>query len=217
MRPQHRRCYPDLVNRKGNILLVLLVIVAVLAIGAAGFWWWTSSAKAPTGQAETRPKEVTPSVDETANWKTYTNTENGVSFRYPDNFRIKNVDRVEGKYMATGESYIDFIFTFTTGKMTKGSEDWSSFGIVVAPANGKTIFQQWNGISGYAGMTTKVTPVVSSVNADETAKVEGTFTHVIYRKNDKFYEIIPPQNENSLGTDNIWLHIDQILSTFRFD
>lgn len=74
----------------------IVVVVLVLLLGGVYMLGRSSVLKElnptnPTIPPPDEPKRITPTpVDETANWKTYTNSENDLGFKYPVSWIIKN-------------------------------------------------------------------------------------------------------------------------------
>ena len=73
------------------ILIFLVITVAVIAAGAWFFGFFGASYNQLKIEDAPGPIATTPSSspDETANWKTYTNKEIGISFQYPNNWNAK--------------------------------------------------------------------------------------------------------------------------------
>lgn len=112
-------------SSKGNIVVLVLIIFG-LAASATAFYFYQKSqipnpSPAVTSNSETsnKPKPITPStpIDETANWKTFTNSQWKYSFKYPADLRVgglnmgaaeENLDvLVEAPKMAgSNESYL---------------------------------------------------------------------------------------------------------------
>ena len=70
-------------NQRGNFLLIIGVIVLILVIGAGGYFLYQKQTSKPTNSSQISPPTTSPTLDETANWKTYTNAKYGYSFKYP--------------------------------------------------------------------------------------------------------------------------------------
>ncbi len=82
-------------NEKGFSPIAILVIITVLIlVGIIGFMSWSKANSYSAAQNEARQKGVilnsqpSSNTDETANWKTYTNSEVGYSFLYPSDWQI---------------------------------------------------------------------------------------------------------------------------------
>jgi len=82
--------------KRGNILVILLITtVAILSLTAAGYLFIQNRqlqnqiVKPVNFPAPTPVSSPAPAIDPTANWKTYTNTKFGVSFRYPLEWNLK--------------------------------------------------------------------------------------------------------------------------------
>lgn len=65
-------------------LTITIVAIVVVAVAGAGWWYWNKNyAIGPTPTPTAIP-------DETANWKTYTNTQYGFEFKYPNDWILKD-------------------------------------------------------------------------------------------------------------------------------
>ncbi len=70
--------------------IVTFVVLLLLGSGAyAGIWWWSNQT------SQVAVPSVTP--DPTVGWKTYTNTQYGFEFKYPDSIEVKELER-HGRY-----------------------------------------------------------------------------------------------------------------------
>ncbi len=74
-------------QEKGFVEIILIGVVVVAAIVAA-FYWGKSTQIPPTQTVAPQPTKPSPPIDETANWKTYTNSTHVFSFRYPSNYLL---------------------------------------------------------------------------------------------------------------------------------
>ena len=78
-------------NSTKGLAPIAIIIGAVIVLIAAGggYWWWQNKAKVAvpvTSQQATPSQSVT--ADETAGWKTYTDSQYGFSFKYPASFAL---------------------------------------------------------------------------------------------------------------------------------
>ena len=89
-----------MINKKisSEIAVGIILLVAII-IG--GVFWLQNKAQAPvTAPVTTQPATVAqtpvtqPAVDETANWKTYTNTKYGFELKTPQDWEVKNEEKV---------------------------------------------------------------------------------------------------------------------------
>ncbi len=86
--------------RKGNILVIFLAAGLVLSLAATGYFFWqnqilkqqTEPGPYPIDQSKT----LTPSLDETANWKTYTDSQQRFTFKYPETMTVNTIGYVGG-------------------------------------------------------------------------------------------------------------------------
>jgi len=104
-------------KNSGNILLVALILVGILAASVGGYFLWYKMTSEPifdqpltweqclkTAEAKIQQsfppicvtkngiKVAGPVNNDMANWKTYTDTQFGVSFKYPENWYVKMLD-----------------------------------------------------------------------------------------------------------------------------
>src|SRR3989344_6848742 len=75
------------INQKGFTNIILVIVVIVL-IGIAGYFIFVK-------KSEPIAQQPTP-IDETASWKTYTNSEQGFEFKYPAICKTSSNDMVGG-------------------------------------------------------------------------------------------------------------------------
>lgn len=80
------------VEQKGYSIPMLVTLVVILIIvGAGGYFLYQKQSKTTeTPQKQTSPAipQSTPVIDQTANWKTYTNTQYSFSFKYPQELTL---------------------------------------------------------------------------------------------------------------------------------
>ncbi len=68
-------------NQKGFANLVLVGVIVILLVVGGYFFWHNNR---PYSFEEMNPVIIHSTSNETANWKTYTDTKNGFEFKYPD-------------------------------------------------------------------------------------------------------------------------------------
>lgn len=158
---------------------------------------------------QTTSPTLTP--DPTANWKTYTNTEFGFSFKYPKQLTIsekRSKEEIKDFVIDGGTTnVIDYEYRFSTGKIVNGVEEVSGFSISIFPTSGKTIGQEFSGENAMGVIG--VTPI-DKRGADEAAHVTNIQANVVYRKGNNFFEV------GGLQVIGIPSDFEQILSTFKF-
>ncbi|MDP3973913.1 MAG: hypothetical protein Q8P92_03710 [Candidatus Daviesbacteria bacterium] len=93
-------------NQKGNFLLIIGLVVLVLVVGAGGYFLYQKQVNKPVTTPQTSQVTPSPIPDETANWKTYSNSSLGFSFSYPmildhlyDQFGFNHPDNPEGNLL----------------------------------------------------------------------------------------------------------------------
>lgn len=220
--------------QKGQIFIFLLIgILIIAAAGGAYYLGRSTSPKSSPSPVITSPTPQPSPLDETTNWKTYTNDEFKFSFKYHPLFTfVKNTKLIFDSTNFDNQkvSVTQYFFVFTTGKILNGQmvgdpglkgewQDESSFGVNVIQTNGKTIMQAYNNKQGIGNEITKVTFLDKTGGADEVAKVSSIQNHIrVYRKGNYFFEIGSPQSNAVLpdGSDDILTYINQVLSTFKF-
>lgn len=203
-------------------ILIGLIAVTLLAIAAFASYFVLSSNQKRVAPPLTT---ATPTPASIADWKTYNNREYGFSFRYPPNFTLTESKEVNDLTDHDGNKVTAVYnnYSFSTGLMIKNGNkeepDWSGFGIIVIPTNGKTILEEYdnkNPQSVYGPTKVKILPTYG--NADEVAEVENTQIAKLFRKDGNFYSFAHFQDALTLpdGSDSITPYFEQILSTFKF-
>ena len=124
-----------------------------------------------------------------------------------------------GKISSCLNKYLQSCVKFSTGKIVNGQPDWSGFGVIVSPTNGRTIDQEYTGQQG-VGAPIGTTFTKETGGADEAADITNVENGVrVYRVGDKFFDIATFQNANLLpdGSDGITNDLlMNILSTIKF-
>lgn len=76
------------IHQEGNVHIAIIITVSIFIIGALGFVVWKNFIKPKTAnttytkQANTQ-KQATSSIDQVADWNTYSSTKYGFKLRYP--------------------------------------------------------------------------------------------------------------------------------------
>lgn len=86
-------------KRKNKGFSAILVLILVLLVAAAGGVFYLNSKKESTGVPSPSPTQTlspTPTSKPSTSWKTYTNSELGISISYPPKWTISKVEKVEG-------------------------------------------------------------------------------------------------------------------------
>jgi hypothetical protein len=91
-----------------KIIVSVVAILVVAGIIAGGLYWFfvlneeETTTTEPTKVSTPSAKKATPSAkkDETADWKTYTDTTTGASFKYPSNWSLSKVEEDSHKAVA---------------------------------------------------------------------------------------------------------------------
>jgi len=223
---------------KWPFILLGLIVIIVLISGAFLLGQKSTSKPEEKTQATITPTimvtsipkvTTTPTIaaspsselDYTANWKTYTNSANLFTLKYPAIFTIKEEIDYQN-YANNHNEKVDHTYynlKFSTGKIVNGQPDWSGFGVIVSPTNGRTIDQEYTGQQG-VGAPIGTTFTKETGGADEAADITNVENGVrVYRVGDKFFDIATFQNANLLpdGSDGITNDLlMNILSTIKF-
>lgn len=222
---------PSSHNFSKSILIGILIFV-LLAATAYGTYWYTKNylitspfqPPVSTVPAEiSQPKssfsnftnEATPAAtDETANWKTYTNTKYGFSFKYPEKF----------KYLAQTSDVISFFDKDDVYESCR-KERLQNIGNINSPCLGANFF-----FNGYQNITfdeyqrllkSRIYPkdfidsqgrvwqtdlvLAETYNFDAVINISNKYYSIGFQPNSSFYSL-----EEARG------FINQILSTFKF-
>lgn len=202
--------------------ITMLVLVSLISVAYAGIWYW---------QKQQLAQEVVPTftprpsalADPTANWKTYTNTQYGFEFKYPDNLSV--CDIIPPKPIGTGNAtYI----TRVTYSVCGGVADLN-LPLNKAGSGGIII---WTGITQdlksfvFGQYETKDLQFITSLEINKiptfvykyiptNGDTSGISTSYFFIIGNKIVEI----NASSPGSQypSTWIPVfDQILSTFKF-
>jgi hypothetical protein len=225
------------------LIIAVVILLAVLLTGTYMLGKNQSVSQKPTPKPTATPTSSTPAaiatsvptittvptiavspspeLDYTANWKTYTNSANLFTLKYPALFTV--TEQIEKENYANNHNekvdYTYYNLKFSTGKVVNGQPDWSGFGVIVSPTNGRTIDQEYTGQQGM-GAPIETTFTKETGGADEAADITNVENGVrVYRAGDKFFEIATFQSANLLpdGSDGITNDLlKNILSTIKF-
>lgn len=94
-------------NSQKGFVVPLLIVVAVLAIGG-GIYFYSKTKTAPSDtDIQTNTQNTT--ADQTADWRTYTSAEYGISFKYPSSWKRGEVTQglmLDGSEVEFDNSFI---------------------------------------------------------------------------------------------------------------
>jgi len=105
-------------NTNNNLLKVLGV--ALLIVAAGGYYFWSETKKTAYVPAVVTPPLVKPSppppthptADPTESWKTFSNTQFGIEFKYPENYDDYKISVQDGTTIKVvdqkGETLLEF-------------------------------------------------------------------------------------------------------------
>ncbi len=196
-------------NKKFIVTFVILLLLGGSAY--AGIWMWQNQQVAQEVAPTFTPR---PSVaaNPTADWKTYTNTQYGFEFKYPNDFSVCDV--IPPKSLGTG-TYITRITYSECGKTADPNlppEKVGSGGILVwtnIVQDLKTfVYSQYDTVNSQYITNTKINNMDVYVHQN----ISGLSKDYFLKINNEVVEI-----SAASSTGHIWVqNIDQILSTFKF-
>ncbi|MEK7560074.1 MAG: PsbP-related protein [Patescibacteria group bacterium] len=198
-------------QQKGFANIVLIVLVVILT-GIAGYFVLVKKPVSPTtetNQPQATTQTNTTSQDEMANWKTYTDSQNGYSLKYPGNWTV-NASSNElfiRSPRANTEAYPYSILI--QSYRSSYPIPRQAFEFLVLPQLRKDIDHQLQDINfnGYSAVSFFDLGIFESKNI---VVVPNNIVHLV------------PQDGGavkitySTSTGNDSLTIDQIISTFKF-
>ncbi len=194
------------INAWTAVLMTLLVCVVVAALGMTYLLGRYESKQIDLENQITELQKTSTSisaseaVDETADWKTYTNTTYGFSFKYPEDW-IKT-DSGEGLVQLYSP-----VNPSTEGRELNSTETK----IVVYVKNVKDINNLENYVIQEGGeISSKKDIIIDNISSKQfitTPEIGTKVTLAFVPKDDRYFEILCAENSDRLDT---------ILSTFQF-
>ena len=212
-------------NQKG-FANIILVVVIVMLVGAVGYFAFVKKSEPVAQQPTPTPTQVTNTpkssptptttpADPTANWKTYTNTQHGIEFKYPNNWEIDAADTNKGQ----ADSFLD---VHLTNYKVADRADCSKFiGMEIQafhPIEGSfDTFVKSQVNTGGMGPSGNLTPII--IGGHTAYKVDnsgwdggcGGPGYFIKASSTKYMYIF-----SGRGKETDQKIIDQILATFKF-
>ncbi len=200
-----------------KIAIVILVVI-IFAI-TAGLIFNQKPVQPPQEKiASNIVESATPILEQQDGWKSHTNTDLNLAFRYPTQFDLK-----EEKNIYTDDpeikDWIYYNYSFSTGLLIDGEPDESGFAIVTRPTQGHTIAQAFTKPAESGGSLPSIQQLSETGGADEGAVVtNGDLIQRVYRIKNNFITITQHQYYNLLPdrSDDIAPYANQIYSTFKF-
>lgn len=187
-------------KQSNNILIIVSVAAIALLLGIGGTYLVLNSKVQKQIQPTPVPTktQISPTLDETANWKTYTNTKLNFSVRYPETWVFK--ESSAGSDFAPSENLLS----------VSQSEIFSPIFIFVKSVDNfdlstQTLDQYQEKAITVGGINTKRVSGITKQGGQAARR----FTGVKMKNNGKTYGII------TVGDSYIDI-FDQILSTFKF-
>ncbi|HEX9503252.1 MAG TPA: hypothetical protein VF974_02925 [Patescibacteria group bacterium] len=178
-----------------HILAEVLGIAVVIALGATAYYWQATSSPLP------KFEPVKHKQNSTANWKTYTNTEYGFSFKYPNDFNV----------YADDPTFIQIIRPKDPNKIT----DNMTIRVWDNKAN-LSVIDWWNKYGPYAPPRTSagLKPDTFPIKDIMVVDVKGVFIEGSEGVLANY--LILPADKNKILEINLMMPTNQIISTFKF-
>jgi predicted small lipoprotein YifL len=197
-------------KRKSPFVFIILLffLVTLAAAGYYGYLYWQeTNKKAPSPTTEPTPVETT---DPTADWKTYTNTKYGYSFKHPSSWDTYTIgESAEGTLIIGPQEKVDKV------RQMQGNFGGGTFLVLTLNIKTEVVERKSN---EYEQVTSK--PIsINNINGtkfdiniiqDEPGFNKGDkITSVVVKKDDIYIQIdLLDQTYKDI--------FDQILSTFKF-
>ncbi len=204
------------INWKKIIGVVITILVAVTIIGGGIYWYVQSqtSTAEPTATTNTTPK------DETADWKTFTNSKLGFSVKYPKYFGVKEYPKNSS---GTAKGGVTFVSSDNNLYFTRGRVIYKDISINVRKASGGTLDEELKNVYMPSGtiFQSKSTIKIDGVEAlRATSVAEGNISEeiaVVLKKGDNVYFFVPTWGGNPSDKTTILHILNLMLSTFKFN
>ncbi len=194
-------------GKKDNFLITLLSCLLLISCLLAGFFAWktqklVSELRVATNVLKPTPIATsTPTPDPTANWKTYTSTKYGFSFKYPNDFINKEI---------SNNSFI----------LSVGSKDYSlslktDLNLNIYTSEVKDIKRLFDTKKQNVNIN-GVGPYTAYLRSTQSAGGEFSFLRTILIPTSSYIidlSLSPKDEDNFEKTETL---ADQILSTFKF-
>ena len=225
--PEKKSLFKSFKTPKVNLKLILISLVVLALASTAGYFYLQnqklksqiSATPTPLGS----PEPSAEAADPTADWKTYTNTKYGFSFKYPSELvRLEeNLDNAfKEKYSKDDSKEGSLEFMFDVSRYTaENSTPYNSLILSIFPTNQTAEeYAKEHKVSG-GGFPSETKVTVSKTGEFETVQWFGSYKnystqYLSIKKEGRLY------NFGITGTgydqDDKKILLDQILSTFEF-
>ena len=194
---------------EGVVYLVLLFILFLIIVTGIGYYVYKN------GQINLIPHQVqpspTPTHDSTANWKTCTNTSNGFSIKYPNDYIVDQATCVyfppnEAVKRDSNDVKKTYVITITTEETTLSIEQW---------IKQKNLCPDWGTEFPSCSDIVKG-PILNSIQFDNLNRHYAGIDTIV-KQGDTIYDIsLGARNPNEPISKTARNVYNQILSTFKF-
>lgn len=190
-------------SQKGFVIPLIITIVAILAIGG-GLYYYANNNE-PFEVFRVNPNEIplATTTDETKDWKTYTNTEYGYSFKYPATLVSSNG--------AKGISLVNTtqcISEYSKPNLGDNYIPTGCYSLSVSVQESRVIHEGLN--------TTKTSLIIGGIQGEKIVTDDGSYFGVLIQvnKDNQWYKISGSSNyaDKKVLEDRI----KEILITFKF-
>lgn len=189
----------------------VLLLIIVLAVAFGGYFVYQQQTKStPVTQTVTQPTLS----DETANWKTYTNSDYNFSLKYPKQFtlEVKSYPGKSANYENDRQFGLYRLVFYVTEDGVKG---YSYYTISLHTSSNKTLAEQFpdKSLKPLNDNHGADEAAVSNFKSNEPGSRDENFTQQFFRVKDTVFEILPGLQEFT-AADKIWNY--PVLETLKF-
>jgi hypothetical protein len=89
----------EIPKKKSSILVILIILLIFTSISSLAYWMYQKQQASPVSSPEPSAQVVIPTPDVTANWKTYEDTKNKFSIRYPESYSLESGSATQTVYI----------------------------------------------------------------------------------------------------------------------
>ena len=198
---------PSVNNSSGSKLIPIILGVAAVVIIAIGAYTLGAKQSQPVVQnsIQTTPIPSPTPIDETANWKTYTNTKYGFLIKYPMSWSYLEVPNT------TYKTTTDQVWFSNDGKWPMPQTDSKATITIELTKNNPSVGWSEEFFTDYKKERT-ILDNISAERISGTHKEIGAKRVIVFADIGDYYLVAQPASFDEISL----VEFDQILSTFRF-
>jgi hypothetical protein len=198
--------------RKGFVspLILAIVVVVLIVVGVVAYFQFKPKLSPQPEVSQPTPSPIQTSIDETANWKSYTDSNSKYLFKYPNNYKIQQIQAIVGSNFPKVVSKIvlggnQYILTITV------AENTPKYTLDEALGNGPNTNYLKDLLNEKEIQKVKIDNSDALSVENLPVGQSGSLRDVIVIRNEYIYQFnLEPDNEQSSK------EFDQILSTIKF-